>query len=367
MSILITVIVFSILIIIHEFGHFVAAKRAGVKVEKFAIGFGPAVLKINGRQTQFLLCLFPLGGYVKLAGDNRPEHKGFDYEFLSKPPGTRMGIVFAGPLFNYLLALVVFWIIAMIGFPYPAAVVGEVLKGYPAQRAGVKAGDRVLEVNGRKVETWGDMAKVIQSSKEEVNLKVQRRNREVSLKVALRQKELADDFGRKKNVSIIGITASPEVKIVKYGFFQGLVKGTQGLFNLTFLIIKGFIFIILGFVPFKEAMAGPIGIYYITSEAAKVGIAAVLQLMAVLSVSLAIVNLFPVPILDGGHLVFFLVEKIRKRPLKEKTEDILTRIGLAFIVMLIAFVFYNDILRFGPKILKNGESASTKNEGEVSP
>lgn len=362
MNILIVIVVFSILIVIHEFGHFIAAKRSGVKVEKFAIGFGPALLKMKGKETEFLLCLFPLGGYVKLAGDNPREREGFNYEFLSKAPGVRMRIVFAGPLFNYFLALVLFWIIAITGFPYPAAVVGKVLDGYPAQAAGVKVGDKVLEVNDKGVDTWQDMAGIIYESKEKIELKIQRNGKSVFVEVPLRKKEVADDFGRKKSVSIIGIAASSETKIIKYGFFKGLVKGAQALFGLTFLIIKGFVFIILGIVPFKEAMAGPIGIYYITSEAVKVGVAVVLQLMAVLSVSLAVVNLFPVPVLDGGHLFFFFMEKLRKKPLKEETEDILTRIGLTFIVLLIAFVFYNDIVRFGPKLLNNKEQAPTAEE-----
>ncbi|MFH1504006.1 MAG: RIP metalloprotease RseP [Candidatus Omnitrophota bacterium] len=367
MSVLIVIIVFSILVVIHELGHFIAAKQAGVKVEKFAIGFGPALFKIKGRETEFSVCLFPLGGYVKLAGDSRLEHKGFNNEFFSKAPGVRMRIVFAGPLFNYLLALIIFWIIAMVGFSYPAAVVGKVSEGYPAAQAGVKEGDKILAVNNKNVTTWVDMARIIYTAKEKVNLEVEREGENISIEVPLREKEIIDDFGRKKNISVIGISASSEVEIISYGFFRGFVQGAQALFNLTFLVIKGFVFIILGLIPFKEAMAGPIGIYYITSEAAKIGGTAVLQLMAVLSVSLCIVNLFPIPVLDGGHLFFFFMEKMRKKPLREKTEDILTRVGFTFLILLIIFVFYNDILRFGPKILKNGKNISTKNEEKALP
>ena len=361
MGILITIIIFSVLIVVHEFGHFIAARRAGVKVEQFAIGFGKPLLKINGKETQFLICLIPLGGYVKMAGDTRSECKGRDFEFLSKPVGVKMKIVFAGPLFNYLLALVLFVIIAAIGFPYPAAVVGDVLDGYPAKAAGLMSKDKVLEVNNIAVENWPEMAKLIYESEKEVLLKVKRDGEVISLNIPLREKEITDDFGKRKKVSIMGITASSEINVVKYSFPQSLLKGAEALFNLTFLIIKGFIFIIIGVIPFKEAMAGPVGIYYITSEAAKIGIVAVLHLMAALSVSLAIINLFPMPILDGGHLLIFTIEKIRRKMLSEKTEDILTRFGFGVLVFLIVFVLYNDIVRFGPKIWK-GRKAENRTQ-----
>ncbi|MFH1519172.1 MAG: RIP metalloprotease RseP [Candidatus Omnitrophota bacterium] len=350
MNILIVAVIFSALIVIHEFGHYLIAKRSGVKVEKFALGFGPVLFKLKGKETEFLFCAFPLGGYVKLAGDTRSEHKGFGYEFLSKPIGVRSKIVFAGPMFNYLLALILFCIIATIGFPYPDSVVGSVLKDYPAETAGVKAGDRVLAVDGKKVENWADMAAIIYRAKDKVKLRIEREGKITSLDIALCQKEITDDFGKKKDVSIVGIAASSEVKIVKYGFPQNLIKGAEALLNLTFLVIKGFILMILGIIPFKEAVAGPVGIYYITSEMVKIGIVATLHLVAALSVSLAVINLFPIPVLDGGHLLFFFLEKLRGTPLSERTEEALTRLGFGFLILLIAFVFYNDIVRFGPKI-----------------
>lgn len=350
MSILFVIIIFSILIIAHEFGHFIAARQAKIKVEKFAIGFGPPLFRIKRKETEFLICLFPLGGYVKLAGDNRSEYKGFSYEFLSKAVGVRMRVVFAGPLFNYFLALIIFWIIALVGFPYHDTIVGEVLRDFPAGKAGVRKGDKILEVEGLKVDNWTEMTKIIQKSKDKVSLKIERDGQSLLLDVPLKEKEITDGFGRKKWVSVIGILSSAKIKIIKYSFPRAFLKGFEALFNSTFLIVKGFIFIFLGIIPFKEAVAGPIGIYYIASEAVKVGIVATLHLMAILSVTLAIINLFPIPVLDGGHLLFFLIEKIKKKPLKEKTEDILTRLGLAFIAGLIIFVFYNDMRRFGPKI-----------------
>jgi len=342
--------IFSILIVVHEFGHYIAAKRSGVRVERFALGFGPVLFKRKGKETEFVVCAFPLGGYVKMAGDTRQEHKGSEDEFLSKPIGIKSKIVFAGPLFNYILALVIFCIIALIGFPYPDSVVGSVLDDYPAKTAGVQIGDRILAVNGYQVEHWVDMADEISQAKDTVNLRIEREGEIIDLDISLQQKEVTDDFGKRKNVSMIGIGASSAIKTIKYNFPQAIAKGFESLFKLTFLVIKGFLFMILGIIPFKEAVAGPVGIYYITSEVVKIGIVATLHLVAALSVSLAIINLFPIPVLDGGHLLFFFMEKLRGKPISEKVEDNLTRLGLSLLLLLIAFVFYNDIVRFGPKI-----------------
>jgi len=361
MNFLITILIFSALIVIHEFGHFIAARQAGVRVEKFSIGFGPVILKINGKQTQFLICAFPLGGYVKMAGDSHAESKGAKDEFLSQPAGVKMRIVFAGPLFNYLLALVLFCLISFIGFPHSTTVVGDVLEGYPAEASGLKTGDRILEVNDIPVDTWQEMVNMVHGSEDKVLLKIKRTDEEFILEVPLKTDEVLDTFGRKKSVAIMGISASSESKIVRYGFPDALFQGAKTLVNLTVLIVKGFAFMVLGVIPFKEAVAGPVGIFYITSEAAKVGISAVLQLMAVLNISLAIINLVPFPVLDGGHILFFLIEKIRGRPLKEKTENILTRLGMGFLGLLIIFVFYNDIMRFGPRIWKSKHQISIEN------
>jgi regulator of sigma E protease len=346
LSLLIFIIVLSILIIAHEFGHYLAAKQAGVKVERFSIGFGPTLLKIEGKETQFLISLFPLGGYVKLAGDNRAECKGLEYEFFSKPAGIKSRIVVAGPLFNYFLAFLIFVGIGIIGgfLPYQSPIVEEVLKDYPAYSAGIKEGDRILEINGKRIIIWAEIAQEIQKSKEKVSIKLKRKGEIISLEVPLKQKEVIDSLGKKRTISVIGISSK------RYGFFKAFFKAAEAMFNLTFLILRNFILMILGVIPFKKEITGFIGIYYFTAQAAKAGLIALLDFMALLNISLAIVNLFPLPILDGGHLIIFLVEKIRKKQISERAEDILTRIGFAIIGLLIVFIFYNDIVRFGPKI-----------------
>ena len=355
MGMLAVVVIFSVLIVIHEFGHYIAAKRSGVRVEKFALGFGPVLFKRKGKETEFVICAFPLGGYVKLAGDTRESCKGLEHEFLSKPVGIKAKIVFAGPLFNYLLALFIFCIIALVGFPYPDSVIGSVLEDYPAQAAGVQEGDRILAVDGKEVEHWLDMAKEIYQAKDTVNLRIEREGEIISLDIPLRQKEVIDDFGKKKNVSVIGIISSSQTKIIKYNFPQALFEGVKRLINLTFLVGKGFIFMILGIIPFKEAIGGPLAIYYYTLEAVKIGIVTTLSLVAVLSVSLTMINLFPIPVLDGGHLLFFFLEKVRGKPVSEQVEENLTRIGLGFLIFFIVFVLCNDYVRYRDKIWNKKE------------
>ncbi|MCM8820249.1 MAG: M50 family metallopeptidase [Candidatus Omnitrophica bacterium] len=351
MNILIFILIVSILIVVHELGHFIAAYKEGVRVEKFAIGFGPVLFKKKGKITDFLICLFPFGGYVKLAGDSQAEFKGLDYEFLSKSPIKRIKIVFAGPFFNYIFAFIIFWIIAMVGLPYIEPVIGNLLDGYPAKMAGLKENDRILKVNGKKIESWSSMANLIYKSKEKVTVEVKREDKILQFEIPLAKKNIEDDFGKKRTVSVIGISASPTAfKLKRYNFFIAFLKAGQVVINLTFLLIKGIFFIILGIIPFREAMAGPLGIYYITSEATKLGIVAVLYHIANLSLSLAVINLFPLPILDGGHIFLFLLEKIRKKQLNERIESIITNLSVALIVILFVFIFYNDIIRFGSKI-----------------
>ncbi len=467
-----TIIIFSLLIIIHEFGHFIAAKRAKVKVEQFSIGFGPPLVKIQGKETTFLICVFPLGGYVKLAGDNRTEKKGFDYEFLSKPVGVRARIVFAGPFFNILLTFCIFWLIFTIfGFPSSKTIVGDVLKHdlieksefnpkllrqlkdaeivgevgdtegkiiyaswvladdykeklrlagfnqkqrkllleiwedslklthkdridkdlldklternivsqkllywdvsdeaelktnlaenkikdskkilaalqnseFPAYRAGVKEGDVVLEVDGERVENWKQMSEKIQASKNKLTLTISRDGQKKQIEVIPQTVTIKKGILEEEEVSVIGI--SP--KGVKGNVFISFVKAGEKLFNLTKTIFQGFALLITKKVPFQEAVAGPIRIGAFTAEVAKRGVIALFDFAAMLSLSLAIINLFPFPVLDGGHLFFMLVEKIRRKPLSQKKEDMLTQIGIVVLVSLMLFVCYNDILKVG--------------------
>jgi regulator of sigma E protease len=342
--------VISVLVIAHEYGHFLAARKSGVKVEQFAIGFGPQLLKIKGKETDFYIKAVPLGGYIKMAGESRQEASGQPDEFFSKPVGVRALIVFAGPFFNYILAYVFFFIIMLIGFPYPEPVVGEVMAKYPAATAGVKENDRILLVNGKKIENWYDVSREIASSKNNVEMVVDRKGARTNLNIPLVKTAIPDEFGRKRATNAIGVRPSGSVKIVKYNFLQAFGKAREILFSITVMIVKGFWLMITGAIPFKESVAGPLGIFYITSKMLEIGIGALLNLMAALSVSLAIMNLLPLPLLDGGHLFLFGIEKLRKKPISDKTDEVITKVGFAMLGVLFVVILFNDIGKFGSKI-----------------
>ncbi|UCC95562.1 MAG: RIP metalloprotease RseP [Candidatus Omnitrophota bacterium] len=344
-------IIVSILIIAHEFGHFLAARRAGIRVEKFAIGFGPVLMSLKRGDLEFLIRLVPLGGYVKMAGDIRSQCQGRSFEFFSRSVGTRTKIIFFGPLFNYLLAMMIFWIVFMVGFPYPDTFIGAVKEDSPAQKVGILQGDKILQINNKKVGNWIEVSDSITDSEGTVEIMLLRNGKVISFELTPQEQEATSIFGQAIKRKMIGIASSDKIKIVRENVFVALYKGIKRTFTLTAFMIKGIAYTIMGKISVREAIAGPVAIYYVTSEMAKVGVVAVLVLMGSLSVSLTIVNLIPLPVLDGGHLLFLFLEKIRRRPLTEKTEDILTRVGIAILFFLVVVVFYNDIYRFGPKIL----------------
>ena len=343
------IIVLSILVIVHEFGHFIAAKKTGVRVEKFSIGFGPEIAGITKAGTRYSVSIIPLGGYIKLAGETGQEGaKQEKWEYLSRTVGERMRIIFAGPLLNYILAFLIFSFVFMAGSPTLTARVGKVMPGYPAESAGLKTGDRILNINGKDVVYWGDVTKIVHTSKNrEMKLLVERDSKQVAILVTPKSQDMKTIFGSKKNISIIGIAPSDEIVYVKYGFLKSIYMGAEKLWTLTYITCRALWASITGAIPIKESMTGPVGIFYITGQAAKLGLVYLLQLMGVLSASLAIFNLLPVPVLDGGHILFLAIEKIRRKPVSLKMQDSVTQVGISLLVVLMLFVFYNDFMRFG--------------------
>ena len=352
---LVFILILSLLIIVHEFGHFIAARKVGVRVEKFSLGFGPRLFRKKKNDTEYLVSAIPLGGYVKLAGDSLEEYSGKSDEYYAKPPGKRFHIIFFGPLLNYILGFLFFWLIFFAGYPTLTTKVGGLLDGFGAKQAGLLVGDKITAVDGKKVDYWEDLQSVIQSKKTAttVNLSVLRDNKELSVEVRIREKEFDDQLGQKRSVGLLGITPFDEIVKVRHGFFHSFFLGMKKTFELTFMTYKGLWRIVTGKLSVQESMTGPLGIFYITSKAAKLGVIAVLHLVAVLSLSLAIFNLLPLPIMDGGHILLLGLEKIRRKPLSIRAENIITRIGLSIIVFLAVFVTFNDVVRlFGDKITK---------------
>lgn len=355
MAFFIFLFILGLLIIVHEFGHFIVAKRIGVKVEKFSLGFGPRLFKRKSKDTEYSLSLIPLGGYVKLAGDNLEEYKGQPYEYLTKSPGQRAAIIFFGPLLNYLLGFLFFWLIFFLGYPMLTTKVGGLIDDLGAKEAGIQVGDRIIAVDGKGVDLWEDLQQIIQAKRtaETVRVSLLRDNKEFIYDVKIKEKELDDLLGQKHSVGLLGITPEGEIVQVKHGIIQSFVLGINKTKDLTLMTYKALWRIIRGKLSIRESVTGPLGLFYITSKAAKVGIIALLHLIAVLSVSLSIFNLLPLPVLDGGHILFLAIEKIRGKTLTLKIERVITQIGLTVIISLVLLVTYNDFLRFfGDKISK---------------
>ena len=348
-SILAFLFVFGILIFIHEFGHFLLAKRNGVRVEKFSFGFGPKLFGKKIGQTEYLISAVPLGGYIKMAGDEPgQERQGKPWEFLSKACGKRAQIVAFGPILNYLLAYFLFSIIFVVGAPTLTSKVGKLLEDYPAMEAGIKEEDRILAVDGERVEYWQDMAAIIhQKTKGEVLLDVKRGGQTLKISLKPKVEESQDIFGQKIKIALIGIYPSDELTEIKYGPVESFYKGGQKLLALTGLTYKALWFIVIRRLSLRESVTGPIGIFVFTGQAAKLGFIYLLNLMGILSMSLAIFNFLPMPVLDGGHIFFLLLEKLRKKPVSLRTQELAHQAGTWLLVGLMLFVFYSDLLKFG--------------------
>jgi regulator of sigma E protease len=348
-NILAPIFVFGVLIFIHEFGHFLMAKRNGVRVEKFSFGFGPKIWGKKVGETEYLVSAVPLGGYIKMAGDEpRETRKGTADEFLSKTCGQRARIIAFGPILNYLLAFFIFSIIFVIGSPTITTRVGEVLDDYPAEAAGVKKDDLVLAVEGERVQQWQEMAEIIhQNTEGKITLDVQRNDKVYKIKVKPRVEEHQDLFGQKIKIALIGIYPSDETAAIKYPIGKSFYKGAEKLLSLTGLTYRALWFMVIRRISFKDSLTGPIGIFYFTGEAARLGFIYLLNLMGILSMSLAIFNFLPLPVLDGGHLFFLLLEKIRRKPVSVRVQEVATQAGVIILIGLMLFVFYNDLARFG--------------------
>jgi len=344
------IFVLGVLVLVHEVGHFIAAKMTGVRVEVFSIGFGKKLWSFKKADTEYRISLIPLGGYVKPAGEN-PEEKrdGAPWEFLSKPVGIRAAIVAAGPVFNYLVAFIIFAFVFFIGVPTLTTKVGALEDGYPAQKAGIQKGDRIISVNGEKIKFWEELSASIQDKTDNkpVVLELQRKDKIFSLKIIPKVENIKNIFGDDVKIALIGVAPSEETTIVKYGFLKSISAGANRVVLLTKMTYFALYKMAIGQMSVRDSLSGPIRIYKITGEAAKLGFVYLLQIMATLSISLGIINLFPIPVLDGGHLLFLLCEKIKGKPVSLKVQEIATRIGFSMLIVLMVFVFYNDLMKIG--------------------
>jgi regulator of sigma E protease len=246
------------------------------------------------------------------------------------------------------LGLLCFWWIFFSGYPTLTTKVGGLIEDFGAKDAGIQAGDKITAVDGKRVDYWEELQNAIQAKKAatKVMLSVLRENKEYTLEVKIREKNFDDILGKKRSVGLIGITPKDEVVNIRHGFLKSFILAIQKTVDLTIITYEAIWRMITGKLSMRESVTGPLGIFYITSKAASVGMIAVLHLMAVLSVSLGIFNLLPLPVLDGGHIVLLAIEKIRGKQLSLKAEQIITQVGLTLIISLAVFATYNDLVRF---------------------
>lgn len=342
LSFLIPIVILSILIVVHEFGHFIVARRVGVKVEKFSLGFGPKLFTIKRGNTLYQICAIPLGGYIKMAGDEWEKYKGAKDEYLAQKPLDRAKIIVSGSGLNYLLGFIFFSLALIWGIPDSTTKVGEVVQGYPAYEAGILAQDKIIAVDGKKVEFWVEMVGLIHGKNgEKVNISLLRDGKPIDLEMPTKL-ETVDTVKGKQGISLIGIRQGH----LKYGMKDAFIVGLKDYLKLTLFYYKTLGLLFSGRISFKRSVAGPIGIYYITTGAASIGLGPLLYVLAILSLSLSLVNLLPFPVLDGGHLAFILLEKARGRPLERRIEELITRAGMSLLIMLALFTIYNDMVNF---------------------
>jgi regulator of sigma E protease len=349
-------IVLGLLIFVHEFGHFIWAKIFGVKVLKFSLGFGPKLISKQFGETEYLISAFPLGGYVKMFGENPGELAEEKYStaelkrsFATRPVWQRFIIVAGGPIFNLIFAMILFFLIVLIaGIPQPVDTtkIGGVGQDSPAAAAGLQVGDTIIAIDGKETKLWEDVSELIKDSGgSEVILTIDREGKTLQIGVTPHMEKTKNIFGEEVGERyMVGIARSDEVIYEKVGLIRALQAGITQTWSWIYLTVMGLIKIIQKVVPASE-LGGPILIAQIAGERMKAGWLNFIYFMGVLSVNLGILNLLPIPILDGGHLVFFSVEAILRKPLNMRTMEIMQQIGLVLLGTLMIFVFYNDLVR----------------------
>ncbi len=353
--------VLTIVVFFHELGHFLVARWAGVKVLTFSLGFGPELVGFNDRHgTRWKISAVPLGGYVKFFGDDteastpsadalanmtEDERAG---SFHHKRVGPRAAIVAAGPIANFVLAIVIFTcLFTFFGKPSTTARVDKVETGSAAAAAGFQVGDIVLSIDGDKIDSFNDMQRIVATHPgERMSFTVKRGDTTVQLNGTPELREVKDPFGNVHRQGVLGITrqtAAGDVMTERVDPATALWLGVKE----TWFVIDRTLAYIGGVFTGREAadqVGGPLRIAQISGQVATIGLAALIQLAAVLSISIGLLNLFPVPLLDGGHLLFYAVEAVRGRPLSERAQEVGFRIGLGLVLMLMVFATYNDIL-----------------------
>lgn len=351
-SIISFVLVLGVLIFVHELGHFLLAKAFGVRVLKFSLGFGSKVFGRQWGETEYLISAFPLGGYVKMYGEEQGEEVAVEDQqrsFSHKPVWQRFGIVFGGPLFNLFFAVILFFMLfVVVGMPEPvdSTKIGEITSGSVAEQVGLKAGDVILTINGQPTASWTQVSEFIKNSQGKmVSLIIDRQGEKLTFTAKPTIQKVKNIFGEEVGDRyMLGIVRSEEIRYTKATLLESGRAAVTQTWNLGYLTVMGIVKMVQRVIPASE-LGGPIRIAEIAGQQLEAGWMNLLYFMGLLSVNLGILNLLPIPVLDGGHLVFLSLEAIRRKPLSDRTMEISQKIGIALLGTLMIFVFYNDIIR----------------------
>jgi len=347
------VVVLGVMIFFHELGHFLVAKYFNVKVLQFALGFGPRIIAREYGETEYSIRCIPLGGFVKMLGEDIEEENAARLSpedekraFNNQHALRRIAIVAAGPVFNLILALLLFCGMFIVsGDSITTAEVGKVLEDSPAYGAGLKEGDVIISMDGREVKKWDDIKSLIQDKAGmSIPITVQRNGEAVTLSITPEEGTGTNEFGEETKTVQIGIGSAYKSEKVKLNPLQAIVEGSKYTWmwiRLTCLVV---VKLFEGVVSVKT-LGGPIMIGQLTGEIVKENVGYLIPFMGIISINLGILNLFPIPILDGGMIVFLIVELIMGRPLSLKKREMAQRIGFSLLIALMILVFYNDILR----------------------
>ena len=348
-SILAFIVVLGILIFFHEFGHFLIARLFGVGVEKFSLGFGPRLLGKKVGITDYRLSAIPLGGYVKMVGeepDSELDPNDIPISFTHKHVLKRMLIVAAGPVFNILLALVIFAVTFMtVGVFIRQASVGDVTKDSPAARAGLVKGDRIASINNTDISNWDEMAEQINLSQgETLSMSVLRGNASLQMEIVPELRTTTNILGEKIERHVIGITWSGQTDTRQLSFIGAIGQSLVQTYRVVELMVVIISKVITGDIS-TDTIGGPIMIAQMAGDQAKEGVGNLIWFIAIISINLAIINLLPIPVLDGGHLLFFMIEAVKGSPVSIKVREVAQQIGLLILILLMILVIYNDVTR----------------------
>ena len=336
------ILILGVTITVHEFGHFIFAKKAGVYVYEFSIGMGPQIIKWKRKndETQYSIRLFPIGGFVQMAGEEIDDDKSVpkNMKFYNKTFGQKLMIVLAGIIFNFLLAIILLFFLGLFnGVPNNQSVVGHVDKTYPAYTAGLQDGDKILKMNGKSANTIDKLSLQLQVNLgKKVDLEVERNGKVKNIEIDPKKVKVDGEETYKYGFSMD--------QSVKHGFFEAIGYAFSKTFSLIYQMIFVIFYLITGTIGFNS-LAGPVGIFGVVGDAAHAGFASIVYLTAFISINVGFINLLPIPAFDGCRALFIIIEKIKGSPVNPKLENTIHAVGFFLLMALMILITYNDIIR----------------------